>query len=399
MMQTLKSLLRDNLSIFVPYTMRYKYPEGFEKAIKYQTRQIINNSTIVLQNINESSMYYMDTYIKAMKGVKDLLPANNVEHSGRYNILVDKDDFAQIRNKLLTSIPEWYNQHVPSDALPPEGKFPGPPRVKQIIRDSESSGENSWVSRSSASFMSMDLSTIQNDDYFSSSLAATKTFTYASAVTRENTTLHGKSTFQHIADDENKEVISDITGARTENDIEAYKLEIDQLVERQKQERAESEAIMATQKAEIQRLTEAYQRANIAYEEVTAELRQQRTHVTTLIAEQLSIADKKRNEDMKAMRHEMMKAMKEMLQNTQHNNVQFTGYNSSQTKRVQHGDESPTEDEEGSENRRREKRPDRRKTPTKKLILVEVHLAEGLIMTQPQSHRKMECDEASSGSE
>ena len=170
-------------------------------------------------------------------------------------------------------------------------------------------------------------------------------------------------------------------------------------MERQKQERAESEAIMAAQKAEIQRLTEAYQRANIAYEEVTAELRQQRNHVTTLIAEQLSIADKKRNDDMKAMRHEMMKAMKEMLQNTQHNNAQVTGYNNSQIKRVQHGDDLSTEDEEGYENHRREKRPDRRKTPTKKLIFDEEHLAEGLIMTQPQSHRKMECDEASSVSE
>lgn len=43
-----------NLSVFVPNTMRYKYPEGFEKAIKYQTWQITNNSTLVLQNIPES---------------------------------------------------------------------------------------------------------------------------------------------------------------------------------------------------------------------------------------------------------------------------------------------------------------------------------------------------------
>jgi hypothetical protein len=94
MMQTLKSLLSDNLNTFVPYSMRYKFPEGFEKAVKYQTWQITNNSIIVLQNINESAMYYMDTYIKAIKGVKDLLPAEStVEYTGRHNILVEKSDY------------------------------------------------------------------------------------------------------------------------------------------------------------------------------------------------------------------------------------------------------------------------------------------------------------------
>jgi hypothetical protein len=109
MMQTLKSLLSDNLNTFVPYTMRYKYPEGFKNAIKFQTWQISNNSIIVLQNISESAMYYMDTYIKAINGVKDLLPANDVEYTGRHKMLVEKSHFNQIRNQLITSLSEWYN--------------------------------------------------------------------------------------------------------------------------------------------------------------------------------------------------------------------------------------------------------------------------------------------------
>ena len=42
MLRILKSLLIDNLGVFVPHTMRYKYPEGYEKAIKFQTWQLTN---------------------------------------------------------------------------------------------------------------------------------------------------------------------------------------------------------------------------------------------------------------------------------------------------------------------------------------------------------------------
>jgi hypothetical protein len=42
MLQTLKSLLRDT-PVFVPFTMRNKFPEGFTKAIKYQTQLLTFN--------------------------------------------------------------------------------------------------------------------------------------------------------------------------------------------------------------------------------------------------------------------------------------------------------------------------------------------------------------------
>jgi hypothetical protein len=172
---------------------------------------------------------------------------------------------------------------------------------------------------------------------------------------------------------------------------------MDRLIAKQKQEQETTEAIMAAQKAEIQRLTEAYQRANIAYEEVTAELRQQRHHVNTLIAETMSIADKKRNEDMKAMRHEMMSAMKEMLQNTQHNQPRSISDTNVHIKRAQQGEEI-MDDDNDSYDKRQEKRPNRRKTPTKKLIFNEEHLPKDLMM-QTDLHLQKERDDASSISE
>jgi uncharacterized membrane protein len=395
MMQVLKSIFSDNLSVFVPHSMKYKYPESYEKAIKYQTWQITNNSMIVLQNISESAMYYIETHIKAIKGVKDLLPAKDVEYTGRHNILADKNEFQQIRNQLITSLPVWYDNQVPSDALPNDGKYPGPPRVKPILRDSESSGENSWVSRSSASFMSMDLSMVEHDDYFSSSNMASNVFTYAAVASNQPTTNQVGPTSLNSDIDENKEVISDITGAGTENIIQKHKQEIEQLMERQKQEREDAETIMAAQKVEIQRMKEAYQRANAAYEEVTAELRTQRAQVTKMITEKLSIADKKRNEDMKAMRHEMMMAMKDMLLNTQNDKQADTRISNFQTKRPQQTDETTVDDEDQQQEHRREKRANRMKTPTKKLIFDEEHLSEELMTQFDSSLSTRESDEGS----
>jgi hypothetical protein len=59
----------------------------YAKALQYQTHQITSNRTIVLQNISEAAMYYLEDHIKAIGGVKDMLPARDVASTGRHNIL------------------------------------------------------------------------------------------------------------------------------------------------------------------------------------------------------------------------------------------------------------------------------------------------------------------------
>jgi hypothetical protein len=130
---------------------------------------------------------------------------------------------------------------------------------------------------------------VQNDEYFVTGQETSNAFTYSAVVTMPKAA--GKD------DKENKEIISDITGSRSERTSHKQKLEIEQLLVKQRQEQSEANAIMAAQQAKIQRLTEANQRANMAYEEVTAELRaQQQAQVNKMITEKLSIADKKQNE-------------------------------------------------------------------------------------------------------
>ena len=111
-------------------------------------------------------------------------------------------------------IEKWHQKFVEVDALPPEGYFPGPPRVKPIIDDGISSGENSWMSMSSASFLSMDLSMVENDDYFTNNQSVTKAFTYAEILLPHHKVQHTKHSSPHEEDDQ-KETFSDITGTRT----------------------------------------------------------------------------------------------------------------------------------------------------------------------------------------
>ena len=137
---------------------------------------------------------------------------------------------------------------------------------------------------------------VQDDEYFTTSQAAAQAYTYATVVTKSHKS--SKENRPNSYDDETKEVISDITGTRSDSIIQKHKLEIEQMLEQHKQEQAEAHAIMTAQKLEIQRLTDAYHQSNSAFEEVSAELRKQRTHVHDIINEKLSIADKQRNEEM-----------------------------------------------------------------------------------------------------
>jgi hypothetical protein len=57
--------------------------------------------------------------------------------------------------------------------------FSGPLQVKPLVEDHGlSSGANSWMSVSNASFLLMDLTMVKDDDYFANSQLAVRTFSY-----------------------------------------------------------------------------------------------------------------------------------------------------------------------------------------------------------------------------
>ena len=99
MLQVLKSLVGTTPE-FVPYTLRRKYPDGYEKAIRYQTKLLTSTMVIILQNISEDMMFYLHDRIIKIAGVHEIQPSPKPRDLGRYSVLVDKDLFKVVRNTL-----------------------------------------------------------------------------------------------------------------------------------------------------------------------------------------------------------------------------------------------------------------------------------------------------------
>ena len=137
---------------------------------------------IILQNISEDMMFYLQDRIFQTKGVHEILPSPKVRDLGRYSVLVDKSLFKAVRQTLSSSLETLVRNEIPSDAQPTEDQFVGQARVKPLYDDGLSSGENSWMTQRNASFMSMELPTGPDDDYFANSTLANKIFSYAEVV-------------------------------------------------------------------------------------------------------------------------------------------------------------------------------------------------------------------------
>jgi len=362
MMQTLKSYLTDS-ALFVPYSMRRKYPAGFAKAIRFQTHQLTSNRTVILENISEDMMFYLKPHFQNISGVKDIIPAFDVATTGKQRLLVDKEGFTRIRAFIMKSLPTWCN-NISNDAQPTQGHFPGPARVRPIHNDGMSSGDNSWLSASNASFMSMDFSTAQDDDYFTNSSKVNHTFSYAEILLTPNSTTYdypfsvGKTT-THQPEEEGKEVISEITTGRSEIEA-AQKAEIERLKEKHDEERAASRKIINEQTLEIQRLkdtqskdaernlkaTEAQQKKNQHQDDATNKLR--------LDAEQTNL-------ELQQMRLELQAMMNTLLQVIPTTAPPATTTTTASTKRNSKSTQET--------NVRQEKRINNQSTPAKKKLL------------------------------
>ena len=132
MLQVMQTLFRDT-PIFVPYTLRRKYPDGYEKAIRYQTHLLQGTMVVILQHISSDIMFYLQENIMTVPGVRALLESPKGSETGQYSVLVEKAQFSQIRATLKNALPNWVNDFVEIDAQPTEYQFPGPARVKPLF--------------------------------------------------------------------------------------------------------------------------------------------------------------------------------------------------------------------------------------------------------------------------
>ena len=119
-------------------------------------------------------MYYMSDHISAVPGVKALLPTKHND-LGQYKISVTEKDFQRIRAHLQKYIKPWYDQFVEPEARNPESKFPGPPIVASIEADDYSEDEQSYMTVSVNTALS--LTTVLSDDTFPASAGIPQTVT------------------------------------------------------------------------------------------------------------------------------------------------------------------------------------------------------------------------------
>jgi hypothetical protein len=73
---------------FVPFQMRARHPEAFERFIKAQTQTLATNFVILLNHIGPDAMHYLSDRILATSGVVSMLPSFSVNEDGKYKVLV-----------------------------------------------------------------------------------------------------------------------------------------------------------------------------------------------------------------------------------------------------------------------------------------------------------------------
>ena len=247
MLLVIKTLLGEQKTSFVPYSMRAKFPAAYTQAIKFQTQNMNQTRVVVLQNISVDTMFYIGPYISTINGVLDLLADSKVAENGRHTVLVKQDAFKRIRKTISQNLATWIVSHVSSDAMPMEEQFMGAPRVKPIYDDGMSSGENSWMSASNASFLSMDLSLVRDHVYFDESTNIAQVFTYAD-ITMPN--LHHDKTQHNPETATPNTMIQDVASEMTE--IESrQKQELEDMVEAHRIATEKAEKLADEQRQEI----------------------------------------------------------------------------------------------------------------------------------------------------
>ena len=274
MLQTLDTLLHGT-PIFAANTLRRKYPEAYEKAIKYQTHLLQSTMVIILQNISSDMMFYLQEHIMMVKGVRELLASPKPSDPGRYSLLVEKNQFEPIRTTLKQNLSHWITTFVESDAQPTEYQFSGPARVKPLY-DDESLGDNSWMTTSNVSFMSIEFPPTSDDqhDFFKESMEVNRIFSFEDFPTPPSLMsppLKDQTLAQVHKLPAWSTAVSDITELEESKQIiEAQRREIEELKAQRlvdKDERAkEKETAKATQRQETTNLRDELRNRNAVYD-------------------------------------------------------------------------------------------------------------------------------------
>ena len=161
-MTTLKTAFRSNPRGWVAAKMRYVNPTAFASALHYQNTCLANTYVVPLTHITADQITHLrePLCIKLteinLTVIIDIVDTKHTPSTGRYNVMVHKDNFKKVQEYLHTNLQQLVNTYVPED-IPSHPD--GPPFVMMNDNgDDDSSGDESYLSLSAASFASIDIS-------------------------------------------------------------------------------------------------------------------------------------------------------------------------------------------------------------------------------------------------
>ena len=176
---------------------------------------------------------------------------------------------------------------------------------------------------SKASFLSMDLTNVANENYFSNTSIANKTFTYAGIVLTSNTASHFVPKKSHHgtiypSDDDTKAAISET-------------VKTDSIYARQQQELELAKQIIENQRQEIEKLKEEQDKTNEKYSNIFAMMNDRlleqdweaatlKQEISTMIIQQ----QKNQAQEMQDLYDRMMQQMENMHSSPSQPNSQTT---------------------------------------------------------------------------
>jgi hypothetical protein len=134
--------------LFMPYTMKKKFPQAVAHAIQKQNKLIKDTWVVVLLGITPSMMPELEPLI-TRPGVIGISDTNRMDKTGRWNVLVTEAAFKSLRKTLTAKILDWVSA-LPDTIL---DETPSEYPLPQVYQkngyegdDDSSSGQASYMS-------------------------------------------------------------------------------------------------------------------------------------------------------------------------------------------------------------------------------------------------------------
>jgi hypothetical protein len=262
--------------------MRNRHPEAFKNVVKAQTQMLSRNYVIPLKYVGPDAMHYLSERILAIEGVQAISPGKTVHEDGAYKILVHQKHHTAAREFLSQELSKWIDVEVAPDAKVTLQRYPHAPAVAQINSDSFSRGNDSYMTISVNTAMSVQ-STISD--------SSPPTFVFRRDKDSDTSTLGGSRTNTSSQHSRTwAETVAERSTQATNNDLTSSEREPhSQIAEDLMRSRAEVEILKSRlAQMELDRAEQQFQLANTVQEQVQKAVQDQMAQFTLQMTQMFS---------------------------------------------------------------------------------------------------------------